>query len=462
MSHSKIFLLIACACLIFQVALTEYNIAEIGADTLIITADSPSYTNPAKSFIEKGEWKDNFDGPSSYVQRAPFYGILYLFSSTVSSHPLTVLKIIQYLFMFGGIFFFGKLIHLLTRNRTISFIAATCFGLLPFFHGFVGYVMTEAIAPYLFILFIFSFVRLYNDQKGRLLFIVVGAVILIFRVQLIIFPLLFVLALLFQHKQKAIFTLLMFVPLIFWQLRVNYVMGSFQLHPIYSYSNRTIFRPPHQELTNFLRVWEHDSEQFHKAEAVLRKDTTQLSLSQASNFLTYESRKRAKNILVLYQQVAMKQNQMWGKGENRKLVIEEVFVAEAQKFEKLHRNDFSKYNYWLFTPTNSLIDLVKSSHLNHYVFQKTLRGNIFIELLRFMAVVITITSLITSMLLLFSKKTSLPVKVTIFAFILSLFYLVFVQRLNETRYMTPYLPVLFTSLWLFYNNFTKRAKQLIA
>ncbi len=453
MSYSKLVLLIALACSILQVAITEYNIAKVGAETLIKTADSPSYINPAINFIEKGEWKDNFDGPSSYVQRAPFYGVLFLFSLTLSSHPLIVLKVIQYICMLGGIFFFGKTIHLLTRNRVISLIAVTCFGMLPFFHGFVGYVMTEAIAPYIVITFIYSFVRLYNDQKGQFLFITLGAIILIFRIQLIIFPLLFIITLLIKHKQKALWTFLMFVPLLFWQLRVNHVMGSFQLHPIYSYSNKTIFRPPHQELTNLLRVWEHDSEQFHKAEAILRKDTTQSTLNQATNLLTNESRSSARNILALYQQVAIKQNEMWEKGENRKLPIEELFVAEARKFEKLHRNDFSKYNYWLYTPSNSFWDLFKSSHLNHYIFQKTFRGSLFIEVLRFVAILIITSSLISSMLLLLSKKISTPFKVVILAFTLSLLYLVFIQRMNETRYMTPYLPILFTGLWLFYSNF---------
>ncbi len=456
MSHSKLALLIALACSIIQVAITEYNIAKVGAETLIKTADSPSYINPAINFIEKGEWKDNFDGPSSYVQRAPFYGVLFALSSTLSSHPLIVLKVIQYLFMFGGIFFFGKLIHQLTRNNVLSLIALTFYGVLPFFHGFVGYVMTEAIVPYIVIAFVYSFTRLYHNQKAGLLFIILGAIILIFRTQLIIFPLLFAITVLIKQKQKALWTILMFIPLFFWQLRIYHFMGSFHLHPIYSYSNKTIFRPPHQELTNLLRVWEHDSEQFHKVEALLRKDTTKSTLNQASNLLTNESRSGVRNIFALYQQVAIKQKQMWERGENSELPIEELFVAEAQKLEKLHRSDLSKYNYWLYTPSNSLWDLFKSSHLNHYIFQKTFRGNLFIELLRFVAILIITASLIASMLMLLSKKTSPPFKVTITAFTLSLFYLVFIQRLNETRYMTPYLPILFTGLWLFYSNCKNR------
>lgn len=461
MTQPKILLLIAFACSLIQVSITEYNISKVGADTLIKTADSPSYINPAKNFLEKGVWKDNFQGPSSYVQRPPFYGSLLLFSSVVSSTPMLVLKVIQYIFMFVGIFFFGKLIALLTRSKTMTVAATICFGTLPFFHGFVGYVMTEAIAPYMLILFTFSFVNLYVNRKGTILFIIVGAMILVFRTQIILFPILFVVSLIIKYRKEAKWTLLLFLPFLLWQIRVKEVMGSFQLHPIYSYSNKTIFRPPHAELTNLFRVWEHESESFHYAESILRRDTTVKSFNKVLNDIPLVYQKGVKSKLRLYQQVAFEQRLMWAKGKNKKLKIEEAFVAEIDKWRKTQGDRFF-LNNWVYTPAKSFFELVKSSHLNHYVFQKTLRGNYFIEALRILAVVIVLVSILSSIMLVFMSKTSAPLKVTMLSFLLSLMYLVFVQKMNETRYMIPFLPLIFAGLWLFYNQFRNRLKKAIA
>lgn len=461
MNQPKILLLIAFACSLFQVSLTEYNISSLGADTLIRTADSPSYINPPKNLLEKGIWKDNFEGPSSYVQRPPFYGFLYLCSSYVSSSPLNLLKIIQYVFMFGGIFFFGKTIKLLTNNQNLTVLATISFGVLPFFHGFVGYVMTEAIAPYILIVFTFSFVNMYKNRKGIILFTIMGATILVFRTQLIVFPILYVVILLIKYRQAAAWVLLLFLPFLLWQIRVKEVMGSFQLHPIYSYSNKTIFRPPHEELTNLFRVWEHESESLHQAESLLRRDTTAETLNKVMSRIPQGFQNGVKRKLMLYQQVANEQRLMWAKGQNQKLNIEKVFVSEIDKWKKTQRDNFTFIN-WIYTPAKSFIDLVMSSHLNHYVFQKTLRGNIFIEALRIIAVITLLTSILSSIALVFMNKTSAPIKVAMMSFLISIIYLAFIQRMNETRYMTPYLPLIFVGLWLFYDQLSCRFKKAIA
>lgn len=451
MIHPKTLLLIAFACSLVQVSICEYNISVTDADQLIKTADSPSYINPAKNFLATGVWKDNFEGPSSYVQRSPLYGFFYLTSSTVSNSPLFTLKIIQYALMFTGIFFFGKLVSLLTKRNSITIAAMICFGILPFFHGFVGYVMTEAVAPYLLIIFTFSFVSLYQYRKGILLFTITGAAILLLRSQLVVFSLLYLLALLYKHRLFAAWTLLLFLPFFMWQLKVNSHMGSFQLHPIYSYSNKSIFRPPHEELTNLFRVWEHDSERFHQMESTLRKDTTDKTLSRALESVPQHLRNSVEGKLRLYQGVAFEQKQMWRKNENRKLEIEEVFVGEIEKWEKSQKGQYA-LNNWLYTPVKSFIDLIKSSHLNHYIFQKTFRGNYFVEFLRIISVVILFTSLLSSAVLLFIKHVSIPEKIVMLSVLVSILYLVLIQRMNETRYMTPYLPLIFAGFCLFYKR----------
>lgn len=461
MVKPKTLLLIALACSLIQVSISEYNISLTGVNQLIQTADSPSYVNPPKNFLASGVWKDSFEGTSSYVQRPPLYGSLYFISSIVSNSPLSILKIIQYALMFVGIFFFGRLINLFSKNKTMTILATSGFGLFPFFHGFVGYVMTEAVASYLLLIFTFSFLDLYKNRKGIILFTITGALVLVLRTQLIIFPLLYVVVLLFKHRVFATWTLLLFLPFFMWQLRVKNVMGSFQLHPIYSYSNKSIFRPPHEELTNLFRVWEHDSERFHQTESILRKDTTEATLRQAIENVPKNIRNTVRRKLKLYQDVSFKQSQMWKKGENRKLGIEELFVSEIVKWEKTQKKHFALSN-WMYTPAKSFEELIKSSHLNHYIFQKTYRGNFFIEFLRIISVLFILASLISSAALLMAQRISMSYKIVITSVLLSILYLVFIQRMNETRYMAPYLPLLFTGLCLICNHLFYKQKKPIA
>lgn len=414
--------------------------------------------NPASNLLEKGVWKDNFSGASSYVQRAPFYGALYLVSAAISSNPLLILKVIQYVLMFAGIYFFGKILYRVTQHRGIASAATLCFGLLPFFHGFVGYVMIEAMAPYLLILFTYFFVRAYLDQKHLVLFILVGSAIVVFRVQLIVFPILFVIALLIKHKRKMSWSVLVFIPFLLWQWNIKTTMGAFQLHPIYSYTNKTIFRPPHQSLTELFRTWEHDGERFHRVESILRKDTSSATLNKALSMIPVSFREQVRNKLKLYQQVAFQQQKMWAQNENRKLEIESVFVTEIEKWKKTNGSNYV-IQEWVRTPFSSLRHLMKSSHLNLYIFQKTLRGNILIEALRILAVIIIVLSVAASMLLVMTPKISIPMRVIMTSFLASLLYLVFVQRMNETRYMAPYLPIVFTGLWVLYNQLFIRTKK---
>jgi hypothetical protein len=186
-------------------------------------------------------------------------------------------------------------------------------------------------------------------------------------------------------------------------------------------------------------------------ESTLRKDTTDKTLSRALEKVPQHLRNSVEGKLRLYQDVAFEQKQMWRKNENTKLEIEEVFVGEIEKWEKTQKGHFA-LNYWLHTPVNSFINLVKSSHLNHYIFQKTLRGNYFVEFLRIISVVIVLTSLFSSIVLLFIEHVSTPDKIVMLSVLVSILYLVLIQRMNETRYMTPYLPLIFTAFCLFYNR----------
>jgi hypothetical protein len=59
----------------------------------ILTADDASYLEPPINWVTKGTWKDGSRGNSSFVQRPPGYGILFLVGNfCFPSNPYFFLK----------------------------------------------------------------------------------------------------------------------------------------------------------------------------------------------------------------------------------------------------------------------------------------------------------------------------------------------------------------------------------
>lgn len=427
--------------MLLQIVVSEYNLSVLQEESLILTADSPSYINPAKNFLENGVWKDNFEGASAYVQRPPLYGSIYLACSFLSEDPAFLLKWFQYGLMGIGIYCWGLLIFLLTRQKRTTIIATIFFGSLPFFHGFVGYLMSEALAPYLLVIFLFSSVSYYKDNKHLWLLILMSALLPVFRVQLILFPVLFVVLLIWKNGLKKSRLLFVFLPFFAWQLNVYDKMGSFQLHPIYSYSNETIYRPPHRELSNLFRVWEHKSEHLHKVVSILRRDSSTTGLNESLQLVPDEYKPDVKPILDEYQSLIQDSSSPQTREE-----LERSFVQRVAKVTDEIAAEHKLQN-WIKTPFQSALDLAVSSHLNLFIFQSHHRGNSFVEALRIISTSLIVLSFVATFLAVFFSR-SVTLKVALLAFWVSFFYLIFVQRMNETRYLAPYLPLLFLFLVL--------------
>ena len=85
------------------------------------------------------------------------------------------------------------------------------------------------------------------------------------RPQLIVFVIVFMVYLLLKRRFKlAALSLLIFVTFTVWQVRVMSISGSMGMHPIYSYTNHSFYRPPHEALGNLFKVWEYKSDRFHE------------------------------------------------------------------------------------------------------------------------------------------------------------------------------------------------------
>jgi hypothetical protein len=112
-------------------------------------------------------WKDNSTGYSSYYQRPPGYGMLYLASSYIySSNPYVVVKIIQILGFFLSILLVFKLLIQFGLNRKWAIVATVLYALLPNFSGFIYHSITEGITPVLLLWSIYELTKLLQANQG--------------------------------------------------------------------------------------------------------------------------------------------------------------------------------------------------------------------------------------------------------------------------------------------------------
>lgn len=447
LSTKRTLLIISFLSALLQVVVSEQNLSILDQGELILTADSPSYMNPPKNFAEEGVWKDNFKGPSSYVQRPPFYGIIYLITYLTVEDPLLVLKWIQYGVMGIGIYCFGLLVYHLTHSSRTAYSSLIIFGSLPLFHGFVGYVMTESIAPYLLIILTYAFLTSYKENKNVWLFIVMCVIIPLFRTQLILFPLVLSLLYISNKGLRKSWILLSLLPFILWQINVYVKMDSFQLHPIYASANETIYQPPHEALSELFRVWEHEGENLHSVVGILRSDPTKKGVDKALQFVPNKFRGGVKPALMSFQLSLHSDDDS----------IQESVRDEIRETTK-NIGKSNRIQNWVITPINSAKALLGSSHLNLFIFQQHYRGITLTEALRVVCFSIVLLSFfMTVYLVVFSKEPWL--KMLLLTFLFSFMYLVFIQRMNETRYLTPYLPFMFLALVYSVDSLRKRQQK---
>lgn len=415
-----------------------YNPVKItGRSSFIITADDASYLLPAENYIKSGVWKDGSDGITQYYQRPPGYGILYLFLKIVfHKHVFIALKIVHAICFFISVLLVGKISFRLSSSELVAGVTATIFALMPMFSGFMYYTLTEAITPFLILLVVYSFI---SDRRQNINWILILSVtfLLLTRPQLL--PIILALALYaiyIKNYRNLYFIFLAFIPFTIWQIRTYTISNEVPgLHPIYSYQNNHLYRPGHEAMTNLFRIWEHDGSRFHSVMEELekvKKPDYQAILNQG---VLIDMHNSVKPILIEYKEV-LNRNQLNLPDKNSK---EEGFVKRCRELTKNLKKKHFIRNY-LITPFKSAIYLLSKSHLNLPLFQKTFRGNWFVELLRFLSVSIIIGGFLAICTEFVQFKFDEKFYISL-GFLLYFVYLVFIQKMNEERYLTPFLPI---------------------
>lgn len=427
---------------------------------IIRTADDASYVQPPMNLKNRGVWKDNSIGNSSFYQRPPGYGAIYLVSSYIyPSNPYVVVKIIQIVGFFLSIVLVFSLLTQFGLNQKWVFAATAVYALLPNFSGFIYHSITEGITPTLLLWSVYEWTKLLQGNQGNpqtLSFrcFLSNVFLLLVRPQLIVFVIVFMSYLLLKRNIKlAALSLLIFVPFTLWQLRVMSISGSMGMHPIYSYTNHSFYRPPHEALGGLFKVWEYKSDRFHETAGLLHVDTSETARERALLNIPEKYRRELEPILQEYQEVSLLElSGILCQNLNEELDEERAFVKHVDILTtKLAKGNL--LDAFLKTPISSAKELFMNSHLHLTIFQVKFRGAIWMEVLRWSCLLVVLFGIL-ALFILFVFKRNVPVLLWLICLssVITILYLVFVQRLNEERYLTPLLPLAFiASIWLIHS-----------
>lgn len=463
MNFQRKLLIVALIGTIIAVFLQEQNLQFLGnrypaSNGLLTSADEASYFAPAVNFLNHGTWKDNSIGQSAYFQRTPGYGLVYLSCLIIAGKKaFWMLKILQILAFSGSIILFGKILDKLIANSKFALFGTVIYAFVPAFSGFMYFTLTESFTPFLLLWSVFAGISLQQKESSfSWNFLFANSIMLLFRPQLIVFLLAFWAFYFFQRQiKKAMFTLVAILPLLIWNIRTVTISGTWLgIHPIYSTTNNTLFRPSHEAMTNLFRIWEADGAKFHETIHAL---TVSTDIHLISRQIPAKYRKKVTPILEKYR--ALHEYQLTHFDQKKPISEtfqgEDKFLFEITALTKKLKSE-NKIHYYLLTPIKSLQKLMLSSHLNLGIYQFKYRGSWWMETIRWSCLAIVIFSFIAALMALFKKNRDLIFYLSL-AIVVNIFYLIFIQRMNEERYLTPFLPIALIILLVGIYNLRKKA-----
>jgi hypothetical protein len=222
----------------------------------------------------------------------------------------------------------------------------------------------------------------------------------------------------------------------FWEMRKFHYTDSLSPHPIYNAKNESVFREPHEKLTELFKIWEVQPEVFH---AILGRNWT-LSLSDKNELNRYIEAKLAPVKVETLQLLLVKFTRLKSEDYSRfdplsRAIIEHRFGIEIENTRK-HTISENRFQYWIKTPLLSAKENLFKSHLNLTVFQETYRGNILMELLRTAILALILLGFLSLLLVPFIIRNKMLSGICVGSLIYFLF-LIGYQRMNEDRYFLP-------------------------
>ena len=468
------------------------NSIELRDNQTVITADDISYISPALNYLETNTFKNNMTGKGSYFLRPPGYSLLfiatgYFFNMETS---LIIIKTIQLLLHALSVFCLFFIAYRFLDSKKLSILITAIYGITNLSSGFLFYTLTEAITPALviFYLFFLVFAKAQANPKIKKWYYYFASII--FSFIFITRPVLGILGLAIPYflfsdywNTKSTFFLrllitgtIAFSSMFLWQVRNWNITGEFVgLHPIYYHeSSASCFRPSHEALWELCKGWGETGENFHSYIGPFwksaingqgsEKDIDKIINEFPSEVVSVLGRQSLENMFRDYQSSIKVQKYYY----DNKLPMpvtspksETKTIKQLKQLETKFKKHFW-FQYYISSPLKVFKELAFHSNLSLYIFQKTYRGNFFMELLRILTFAIHSLAFCT---LIFSLFLKIPIhfkSIISYAPIIYIFYLIFVQRGIEERYTLPILSLVLLNFAYILKNLGKLSKKLLS
>jgi hypothetical protein len=258
----------------------------------------------------------------------------------------------------------------------------------------------------------------------------------------------------FLIKRKRLFwsVFLAFVPLFVWNIRTVTITGEWLgMNPIYSIKNNSLYREPHKEMTDLFRVWEFRGDYFHSTMALLSRDTANSTTQEVLQTIPTQYQAAVRPILIEFQKFRNLQRTNYStKNISSYLPGEQALIEHIKSTRKVLIEN-NPIDYYFKTPLKSFKKLMMTSMMNLYVFQEPWREQWIIVFLKYSSFLIISVGFFSSFFNL-RNQSNIFISLSAISIILSIFYLSFVQRFNEERYLLPYLSLLFIHFLLSINE----------
>jgi hypothetical protein len=191
---------------------------------------------------------------------------------------------------------------------------------------------------------------------------------------------------------------------------------------------------------------------------ILSADTSQLARNKVTATIPAHLQSIVMPALKEFQLLRLKQHSYSGKKINHYLPGERELTQNIHRLT-LQLKSENKLDYYIFTPLKSLKKLLVSSMMNLNVFQQAWKDNILVLSLKILSLLLITLGFMASILFCFISKICIENRLLAFSVLISIFYLVYFQRLNEERYLYPYLGLFFIFICLYTDRILKISKK---
>jgi len=345
----------------------------------------------------------------------------------------------------------------LNLNFVSGIAIAVSVAMFPTFSGFLSYTLSEAVTPSLVLIFLFGLFQFYRQPKNSPIpvALLLGFLILV-RPPMLIWV--FAPAILavyhfreMRFKQLITLVVISIIPIMVWQVFISVKTGEIQsLHPIYHNDSNDLYRPLHGDIWNFHKSWGQTGFAFNNtvnqlwADAIhgadpretiseILKNTDRTVINLIGENDLRHAYLRYFEILGFQVPYAKKNLPLKGVTDGEK---------ELSATFKQFRTTYIQANWFyskIVVPAKVYMRLGSHSNLSLFVFQKSWRGNVFMEALRYFSFFIHFGVFLCFPVASVITRKSVPWLSISIPVLIYLGYICIVQRGVEERYTLPVL-----------------------